>query len=127
MTDFGVTLFTFVASDPTLTGAIGTRVWPGRLPQEPVLPALTYTRLSAPPELTQTSYVLRRIRVAFGCWAKTYDGAAALGAVLISSLAHKPIEEGGGNCLLLGDRDVAPDPETGLFRRLVEFQIYHEE
>jgi hypothetical protein len=127
MTDLGATLFAFFATDAPLVAAVSDRIWPGRLPQEPILPAITYTRLAAPPETTQTTYALRRIRVAFGCWATTYDAAAAIGALLISSLAHKPIEEGGGNCLLLGDHDVAPDPETGLFRRLVEFRIYHEE
>jgi len=127
MTDLGTTLFTYLSDNPTFSGAIGDRLFPLRLPQEPVLPAITYTRLSAPPEATQTSYALRRIRVVFGCWDKTYDGAVALGALVISLLAHQSIEAGGGKCLLLGDRDALPDPITGLFRRLVEFQIFHEE
>lgn len=127
MTELGALLYEHFADDPFLVSAVSDRIWPGRLPQEPVLPAITYSRLAAPSEATQSSYELRRVRMAFSCWAKTYDEATTVGGLLVSSLAHKPIEEGGGNCLLLGDLDVGPEPETGLFRRLVEFQIYHEE
>ena len=127
MSELGAVLYGHLTNDPTLMTTVGDSIWPGRLPQNPSLPAITYARLAAPVVATQTSFGLRRVHMAFSCWATTSDEAASVGAALIQSLGHQLIDAGGGKCLLLGDRDMGQDPETGLFRRLVEFQIHHEE
>lgn len=118
-----VELVTYLGQDVVVAALIADRAYPLVLPQEPVLPAISYQRISDPPIRSQTGISARNPRVRFNCWDRTYDGAVALEEALIAALDSrafgpaevKSIYDGG-----LDDRD----PDTGLFRRIVEFLMW---
>ena len=63
---------------------VGTRVYPYALPQLPTLPAITYALTSEPTEHCQneTYSRIKRANMRVQCWASSWDGAIALGAVV---------------------------------------------
>jgi hypothetical protein len=67
----------------TLTDLVSSRVYPQKLPQNPKLPALTYSQVSAVRvrELSGPAYKARR-RISIHCWATTYKAAHELAGVV---------------------------------------------
>lgn len=71
----------------TVSGLIGTRCYPMKLPQDPTLPALVMFRVSGPRigHLTGASG-WGKARIQIDSWAETYLGAQALAAGVRGSL-----------------------------------------
>ena len=79
-------LFTLISSDPTISGMIGTRVYPILLPESPTLPAITYqvTRGNGDPTFETSGLI--KLYMQFDCWGKTYSDAAQLRKALVKLL-----------------------------------------
>lgn len=83
----GQALRAFLIADTAVAGLVSTRIYPLRLPQKAVLPAIVLTRISGtrghhlrgPQSLTRTRYQV-------DCWARTHDEATALGTLCQSRL-----------------------------------------
>jgi hypothetical protein len=72
-------LQSFLLDDSALTTLIGTRVWPIILPQKPVLPAVTYSEISAIRGHTmQGPDGLAFARMQIDSWAKSFKQARIL-------------------------------------------------
>ena len=59
-----------------ISALVSTRVYPGRLPQRPTYPAISYKRISNAGANGSTA--LRESRWQFDCWDMTYGGAHEL-------------------------------------------------
>jgi len=75
-------LFTLLSTTSTITALVGQRIFPVQLPEQSVLPALTYQIIAvkASPTLTNSGY--QRWRLQFDCWGKDYADATNLRAAL---------------------------------------------
>ncbi len=62
-------------ADPTVTGLVGTRIYPEVLPQNPTYPAITYDTIT---EDEDSHDIVRLDRIQYSCFATTSDGAKAL-------------------------------------------------
>ena len=79
-------LVAWLKAQPALTALISERIYPVQLPDEVVLPAVTYKRISTVPDVDLEDVGIRQARFEFSCWAKSYlatlDVAAPLRAAL---------------------------------------------
>jgi hypothetical protein len=79
----GVALRAHLLDDGAIAALVGTRVYPLRLPEKLVLPAIVLTRIS---EVRyghlRGNEALARPRYQVDCWASTHDGATALGTLV---------------------------------------------
>lgn len=68
-----------LAADATISGIVGTRIYPGILPQKPVYEALVFRRISGPRlrHLTGPSG-MGTARIQIDSWAEKYTEAQAL-------------------------------------------------
>ena len=132
-------LRTFLLGDPGLSGLVGTRVYPLRLPQQPALPAVTYAWVGG-----DRAHVLAgpagvaSPRLQFDCWAGTYLQAHAVFDALRRRLDGYRGLAGAATrvqgAFLEAERDFyeeSADAGTGsgvgLYRRSGDFFIHHGE
>jgi len=105
-----------VTSDPTVQALVGDRIYPGRLPTDPTLPAVTYRLISSPRIQTQTGPAFAQPRYRWDCWSLVYDEAVAVAiAIAIAS---------GGFKAWVDDEGDHPEEATGLFRRRLETRAF---
>lgn len=129
MTLTGGGLFSFLTV-PAIA-AIGDRVYPRRLPRDPVLPAITYRRIDTAQRVRSQSGPSGLVtpRIQFDIWATDPDVADQVAEALRLRLDGYRGQMGDvpvGSVELVGDVD-DDDPETGLYRRILDASITHEE
>jgi len=108
--------------------ALGGRIYPmGNLPQAGTLPAMTYLRVSNPPEYSHNGRAtLIHPRYQLDLWAETSAAVEALNAAVLAALAHwqdvfgQPaiIEEAGADSY---------EPETKLYRSRIDVTLWYVE
>jgi len=115
-------VFTRLSTYPGLTALIATRVYPLRLPQNPVLPAVTLFKVSTPREQSHGGdSALQHPRYQFSCWAETYGAAWAVADQV--RLALQGLAAGGVG---IYDNGVDMyDPETGWYHVAIDITIWH--
>ena len=122
-------LFTFITTYPAMNELIGTRMYPRVLPQTPTTPALVYNKISNPREYSQSGDSgLEHPRYQFDCWADDPDTAEQVGEILIERLSGYAGPMGNmtvGAAFIENDED-GYDAETGLYRVMVEAQMWKE-
>lgn len=130
-----VSLTTFLLANGHITAMIGDRLHPDSLPEpsgsegNPAMPALVYQMIS-----TQGSYShdgdsgLDRERVQFTCWATTPTEASQLRDVLRMVLSGYSGLMGNEKTpgVFLQNQGGNKDPETGLYRKIVDAFIWHQ-
>ena len=66
-------------ADGTVSGLIGTRVYPLKMPQPATMPSVVYMRISGPRDVSlDGASGSGRARLRYNCWAETYSGAKTL-------------------------------------------------
>jgi hypothetical protein len=131
-------LRTFLLADATISGLIGTRLFPLRLPQNPTLPAMTYSWISG--DRVHTMAGARgpsRPRLQFDAWAKTYLEAEAVFEALRKRLDGFQGTAGSvkvQGAFFASERDLYEDSAdagtgsgVGLYRRTSDFFVHYEE
>jgi len=110
----------------TLTGAagvaalVGSKVYPGVIPQNTALPAVVYTMFYGGRVATLAGDTGgRNPQFQVDSWATTYEGAKALNEAVHTALAGAVAFKS----TPLGDRDDA-DPDEKLYRVIAEFSIW---
>jgi hypothetical protein len=84
MSSSGDLLYAALSGDATVTGLVGTRIYPNKIPQGPramTFTAIVYQVVSDLPQNALTgdaSNRLRNARVQVDCYAKKYDTAQAI-------------------------------------------------
>lgn len=79
-------------SDPTVSGLIGTRIYPLVIPQDAQLPAIAYQKISGVQVHTHTgAHKPERMLVQLTCAAKTYSDIKTLQDALRNALDGKVV------------------------------------
>lgn len=127
-------IFSRLSGDATVSGLVGTRIYPQTLPQEPTYPAITYDRVSTRAIQCRGNGSYKASRWQFDCYAITYLGAEALGQAIEDSLTTWTRASGPRVSVVLAEnwRDgfediVLGDASTGVYRATLDFFIWYEE
>ena len=127
-------LFTILSTNAgvgALVGGTGTaaRVWPLILPQQPTLPAVSFTRISTTGRQPHHSGHVRVVepRFQFSCFASTPLAAKQLAAAVIAALTDFSGDVGDEQILSTEFANEADDFDTGIgaFMVPVDFFIKH--
>jgi hypothetical protein len=118
---------TFLANSPRVSPILGTgsasRVYPLSIPQEAVLPAIAYTRVSNPTAARgQLRETLRNPTYQFDIRG-LYDDVLALEEALVADMEYAKF----GSVRQVHYSGAGPDerePDTGIFTRRVELTIW---
>lgn len=124
--DIGVMLRALLMADAPFAALIGGRIYPGKLPQEQTMPALTYSIISGGSTVTTDGADgLANPRVQIDSWGSDYlQMVNAFDAVRKILNGHSG--PGIQGIFLVARRDLY-DNEPALYRRSADFQIWHEE
>ena len=126
-------LFTYLSADPGVSALVGTRIYPVRLPEGTVLPAIAWQRISATRLYTHDSFEDTRAfvnaRVQFSCWSNVPIEAIQVGEAVLLALSGYNGDMAG---VLIGQSsaDLELDDyqsDVKLYRRLVDFMISYED
>ena len=127
MTDVGAALKTLLRADVDLTALVGTRVYAFPLRQDPVLPDVTYQRVSGPRDALLG---VGKPRYQFAAWSKSYGEARDVAQAVDDCLQrYKGTEEGVLiiQATVVNDVDIY-DGETGRHTCSVDVKLkYWEE
>jgi hypothetical protein len=117
-------LYTRLTTDIGVAALVGTRVYPLILPQDPILPAVVYRRISTGEFHTHDEAGgLRESRVQVDCLAQTYAGAKQIATAVLSSLnGWLDRDNDILACLLQNEFEVYEDI-TGISRIIIDFMI----
>ena len=74
----GEALRAYLLSKTEIAGIVGGRIYPVILPQDVVLPAISYQLITQPVELNVTGEYRRSAYFQIDCWAKNYLDAVSL-------------------------------------------------
>jgi hypothetical protein len=126
-------IYAILAADPTVSPLVGTRIYPGMLPQGATLEAIVYQRVSGPREDTLGGVAtLVHPRIQIDCFAETYAEAKALATAVRAAFDGYSGAAAGVTiqCVrLLDDADVVDiDPELEGRRRYrirQDFEVWH--
>lgn len=105
----------------TLTDLVDGRCYPLVMPQNPVLPALVYTRQSSDPQYRlEGGASLNQVRIEVDCYADTYTDAKAL-----SESVRLAMEAASYKGTLIFDSDFY-EPEVKLYRVVMDFYVWEK-
>lgn len=127
----------YLAAQPGITQLIGDRIYPVKLPQDPVMPAVTYHRISTAPVKTldgaNPSY--QRVRLQFSCWGEDDPGRSSgyASAKAVAAQIRKVLQDyrgtmGGIEVLYIdvdGERDLYED-ETDSYHVPIDVIVTHK-
>lgn len=106
-------------------GLVDARVRPGRLHPADDFPAIVHHRISGPRQYSQDGDSgLEAPRFQLDCWARDPDTADAVAEAVIADLSGRPAA-GIRFTTIHGDLDDY-EPDTGLFRRIVDVMPHLE-
>lgn len=126
-------LYKYLSTYAGLTALINTKVYPLVVPQDVALPAVTYQRISDPPEHAMgKDATIYHPRYQISCWATTYTGVQSLAAQIKAALTDYSSAAMGGT----GGENVYRvfyegcysdyDSNTGQYRETLDFIIWHD-
>lgn len=111
-----------------LSGLVGERIHALHLPQGPILPAVTYQRISTPRVYSQDGYSgLAHPRWQFDAWAESYDMAYDVAEALVSAVNDMASDDLDIYAATVENQSDGYEPDTGLYRQSVDAIIYHGE
>jgi hypothetical protein len=117
-------LKTKVLSDSDVGGAIGQRLYIKKLPQNPTLPAVTYSKVSGP---RHHDLDVAYPRYQFDVWAQSYITARNIAGYIRKALQREKGNWSGVKVLqavFLNEFDDY-EPDTELYHYIVEFKIIY--
>jgi len=120
-------LFAYLDAYPGLTLEVGSRIYPLLLPQNPVLPAVTYQRISTSRLHAFERSLLPHPRFQFNCWAESFPRAKDVAEQVKLALDVYMGAMGAETVcasIIDGERDVY-DPETKIWNSIIEAVIWH--
>lgn len=115
-------LYNHLISDATLTGFVGDRIWPSHASEGSASPFIVYNAV-----FHEGIYSLEgranmsRARLQVDCYANDPDTAAEIAEAVIEAIP----ESGAIHRAAHSNQDLGIEVGTRLFRRLLEFSIFH--
>ena len=123
-------LFAVVTGDAGVAALIGTRLYPGHLPQNPTYEAMTYRRVNTGrPHAHDGPGDLAKARFQFSCFGATYSAARTLANTLRTAIdGYKGTVAGVRiDGILFIDEQDAYEDETGVYMLPIDFRVIHKE
>jgi hypothetical protein len=128
-------LYPVLLNDGGISAIVDTRIYPGRLPEGADLPAISFFRVSTQRMYThdqyddpnQSAWAVARVQI--NCFAKTEEGADALGEAVLFCLSGYGSTIGGemiGSVMADNDFDVY-DSDVEIFRRIMDFKVSYDD
>lgn len=112
-------IYSHLSTFAQLNSMISIRIYPMMMPQDPILPAVTYQRIGNSPINTVSGAAgLDNPRIQFDCWATTYESVKALGDTVRKALAVAPFA-----ALQMSDGDMY-DYDTEIYRVSMDFSCW---
>jgi hypothetical protein len=119
MSEPAISMVSELTTDPRTADLVGQRVRPRRPTDGEDFPSIAYSKISDPHDYTQDGDSgLRAPRVQFSCWARDPDTADLVADALVDVLSGRSFGEVTFT-FVIDDRDDY-EPETGLYRRIVD-------
>ena len=126
-------IYALLTGNPGVTALVGTKVYPGRLPQNTVMPAISYELVSSNeilPINAQAGGVLLRSRVQVTVLAKSYAETKAVHEAARKALLFQRGLIGAVRVISI-TRDLIGaderDDELGLYMQSVDYLLIHDE
>ena len=126
-------LFAYLSTDLGVSTLVDTRIYPAKIPEPGIFPAIAWNRISTRRIDTYDAFdndyeAFSFTRVQFDAWAKSYDGAVAVGEALLAALS-------GYGGVMSGELITAHavnefddhDSATKLFRRSLDVMLSYED
>lgn len=119
-------LRTLLLSDSTVSGLVGTRVYPMQLPLDCTLPAISYSKISSP---NNHLIDVASPRFQFSCFAEDYLEVQQLKTAVVSALNRYKGVASGIHIKQIVFQDASDDYEetTGIFHVPVDFKIIYQQ
>ena len=115
-------IYTLLSANATINRLINTRVYPIVMPQDGVLPCLTYQRTAGNKVNHLGGYSgLENPHITINAWASNYDTAKNL-----SKHVHRIMDKSTGFTNTLFNEIDAFDPEVGLFAVSQDFSCWDQ-
>lgn len=126
-------LFDYLSTDPGVSALVGERIYPNRLAEKTLIPAITWHRVDAPRTYTFDSFedtdAWVQARIQFNCWAYTPDVAMTVGEAVLMALSGFDGDMAGqliGSSFAVNEFDTY-EGETKFHRRILDFIISYED
>ncbi len=123
-------LYTRLSNHGGLSALVGTRIYPSVMPQGVTLPALTYRKTGgARVHAMGSDPGVARPRFELSCWSTSYNEAKDVGAQVRAALQRWRGTVSGvtvQDAFIKGEAD-SFEPDTGLHRVDLDFEINHQE
>lgn len=116
-------LTAWLKAQPALTALISDRVYPLRLPDDVVLPAVTYRLVSSVPEGGLSEDAIDQDRFQLDCWAESFLTCIEIAGEVHTAFAYtRP--PGGIDRILPNGRTDFYEEASLLYRRSLDFLIF---
>lgn len=122
-------LFDYLSNDAGVSNIVAQRIYPVRLPEKSLIPAVSWLRVSANRLYTYDTFentdAWVRARIQFNCWDYSAVGAMELGDAVMKALSGY-YDEFIGSSFSINELDVFEAP-TKFHRRILDFLISYED
>lgn len=126
-------LYDYLSTDVSVSALVDERIYPFRLPEGCVLPAIAWQRISSSRIYTHDPFedtaAFVRARVQFSCWAVTPLEAIQIGEAVLLALSGYSGDMS-GQLIGASSAELELDEyeqQTKLYRRVVDFFITYED
>lgn len=123
-------LYQYLSTHPDLAAIVGNRIYPGRLPDNPVLPAIVYARVATSRGVAHDGPLeTADARFQFDAWGSSYSSVKAAADRLRRALLGF-VGTMGPIRAAIPRQETETDlfePDTGLYRVSVDYRIWHAE
>lgn len=122
-------LFYYLDNYTGLSAEVDDRIYPGLLPQTPVLPCVTYNRISTPRLAEFERQFMPQARFQFDCWAADFSRAKDVAAQVKAALDvySGPMGVYTVEVSLIDDEIDTYEPETGYWHSIIDAIIWYIE
>ena len=116
------TVYSTLSSDSTVSGVVGSRIYPIKLPQNCSYEAISYSRIGGPRDVSLSGASgTARARIRIDCWASLYSEAKAL-----MKAVRGAMDALNGALAAMGEVDFYDD-EAEVYRTSIDYYIHHTE
>lgn len=126
-------IYTLLSGSDSVTGLVGTKIYPGRIPQNTTMPAVSYELVSGvdiAPINALAGGVLLRSRVQVNALARTYAEVKTIQEAIRGALLFKSGLIAGVRVIGITRELIGPDTrddEIGLYLQGVDYLLTHDE
>lgn len=129
---FEEAIFTYLSEDPAISALVETRIYPVRLPEKCLIPAISWNRVDANRLYTYDSFedteAWVTARVQFNCWAYTAHEAMDVGTAVLTALSGYDGDMGGELITAFSVNELDTyEPGTKFHRRVLDFFISYQD